>query len=119
MRSRGELPELEEQLLGIERPTIEQEAEVERQAKEAAELRLLFLAGLMQNPMFRHWLMSELVHLGAFAQEFGASPGGFPDPLATQYSMGMKAAGWRLWTTFDDIAPDLTSLMRREWNRTA
>lgn len=117
-RARGELPELEEQLLGIERPTIEQEEEDQRIAAEKADLRRLYLVGLMENPLFREWLMGVLIGFGTFAQEFGASPGGFPDPLATQYSMGVKAAGWHLWTLFDDMAPDLASLMRREAGKT-
>lgn len=113
-RARGELPEPEERLLGIERPSLEDEAESDRKLAEAAELRRLFLVGMMERPMFREWLWSVLDGFGTFQQQFGASPGGFPDPLATQYSMGMKAAGWSLWTTFDDLDPDLASLMRRE-----
>lgn len=113
-RARGELPEPEEELLGIERPTEEQEAQAEKERAEKVELRRLFLRGLMENPLFREWLMEWLVLCGTFEQPFGISPNGFPDPMATQYRMGIKAAGWSLWETFDNTAPDLTSLMRRE-----
>ena len=113
-RLRGELPEPEEQLLGIERLTPEQEAEAERLAKEQSELRQLFLVGLMQNPVFRQWLMEQLVGFRTFEKPFGVSPNGFPDEAATQFQDGLRAAGWHLWTLFDDAAPELCSLMRRE-----
>lgn len=113
-RARGEIPEPEEALLGIERATPEQEAAEETRVKEQGEIRRLFLARLMENPLFREWLIDVLTQLRTFEQPFGISPAGFPDPLATQYQMGMKAAGWYLWTMFDDLAPELASLMRRE-----
>lgn len=113
-RARGELPEAEEALLGIERPTPEQEAEAEKLMTEKAELRRAFLIGLMQNELFREWLMEKLTGFQTFGNPFGVSPTGFPDPLATQFHSGMKAAGWSLWTEFDDLTPELASLMRRE-----
>lgn len=113
-RQRGELPDAEEELLGIERESPEQEAEAEREAKERAEFRRLFLVQLMQSDMFRAWLMEQLVGWQTFENPFGISPAGFPDPMATQFALGQKAAGWHLWTIFDDVAPELTSLMRRE-----
>ena len=113
-RARGELPEPEEELLGIERPTPEQEADAQRELDEQLELRRLFLITQMQNPMFREWLRGILNQLGAFENSFGATPVGFPDPLATQFKLGMKAGGWILWEMFDNAAPELTALMRRE-----
>ena len=113
-RARGELPEPEEALLGIERPTLEQEAEAEKHRKENDEIRRLYLIGLIQNELFRAWLMEQLNAFQTFANPLAVSPTGFPDPMATQFHLGMKAAGWMLWTTFDDRAPELTSLMRRE-----
>ena len=113
-RHRGELPEAEEALLGIERQTPEQEADAEQTAKEKAEIRKRFLIALMENPLFREWLMEQLMALGAFENAFGNSPTGFPDPYATWFKAGLKAAGWHLWEIFDDVAPDLASLMRRE-----
>src|SRR5579863_1688125 len=116
-RARGELPEPEEQLLGIERPSIEQEAELERVRKERNELRRRFLVQLMETDLFREWLMEQLMGFGTFENSFGAAPNGFPDRCATQFKLGMKAAGWHLWETFDDLAPALASLMRREWGK--
>lgn len=116
-RPRGELPEPEEDLLGIVRQTPEQEAEAEQRRKEELELRQRFLIGLMQNPLFRVWLMEQLVAMGTFDNAFGAGPTGFPDPLATWFQKGMKAAGWNMWCIFDDVAPDLASLMRREFGK--
>lgn len=113
-RARGELPEPEERLLGIERPSLEDEAESDRKLAEAAELRRLFLVGMMERPMFREWLMATLNRLGTFSHDLGASPNGSPDPLGSQFSMGQKAAGWSLWCEFDDLSPELASLMRRE-----
>lgn len=113
-RARGELPDAEEALLGIERPTLEQEAEAEQVAKEKLEVRRAFLAGMMANPLFREWLMEQLLGFRTFENPFGISPNGFPDHEATQFQLGMKSAGWHLWTLVDDIAPDLASLMRRE-----
>ena len=114
-RRPGELPEPEESLLGIERQTPEQEAEADKIVKEKAEIRRRFLIGLMENPLFREWLMEQLVALGTFENAFGNSPTGFPDPLATWFKAGMKSAGWSLWETFDSVAPELSALMRRDW----
>lgn len=116
-RERGELPEPEEQLLGIIRPTIEEEAEAEKRRTEDAQLRTVFLRNLMENDMFREWLMEVLMGFGTFTNAFGAGPTGFPDHMATQFQLGQKAAGWHLWTMFDDIAPELASLMRRTAGR--
>lgn len=113
-RQRGELPEMEEALLGIERPSIEEEAEAERIQAEKLELRKLFLVNLMRNDTFREWLMQLLIEFHTFDNPVAASPTGFPDANATFFLLGKKAAGWQLWTTFDDLAPELASLMRRE-----
>lgn len=113
-RARGELPPEEESLLGIERDSPEQEAEAKRAFDEAQEFKRRFLVTLMQNQSFREWLMPLLDEFGTFENSFGVSPTGFPDPMATQFKLGMKAAGWRLWTLFDDLAPELASQMRRE-----
>ncbi len=113
-RARGEIPEPEEALLGIVRPTEEQEAEAQQIADEKAELRRVFLRGLMENQYFRAWMMEQLQGFRTFENAFGLSPTGFPDPMGTQFALGMKAAGWHLWTIFDDLSPELASLMRRE-----
>ncbi len=113
-RQRGELTDMEEELLGIQRDPPEVEEEKERQAREKLEFRRLFLVHLMADPLFREWLMDLLVEFKAFDNPFGLSPAGFPDPLATQFALGMKAAGWRLWEIFDGVAPEMASLMRRE-----
>ena len=105
--------DLEDELLGIERPTPEEEDEAQRLIRRETEFRRAYLITLMENKEFRGWLMEWLNSIGTFEQAFAGSPTGFPDPLATQYSMGMKAAGWNLWCFFDDLAPDLASLMRR------
>lgn len=115
-RGPDELSDEELDLLGEFR-TPEERQEVEDAQKAAAEkleLRRLFLIRQMENPTFREWLMEQLSALGTFEHRFGGGPTGFPDPMATQYSMGMKAAGWHLWEQFDNIAPELASLMRRE-----
>lgn len=116
MRQRGELPAEEEALLGIVRESPEDEAEAKRAYAEAQEFQRRFLVTLMQNQSFREWLMPLLNEFGTFDNSFGVSPTGFTDPMATQFKLGMKAAGWRLWTLFDDLAPELASQMRREGN---
>lgn len=113
-RARGELPEPEEQLLGIERPTPEQEEAAKKISDEKAELRRVYMLQLMQTPLFREWLWGFLQECRTFNHTFGVSPTGFPDPDGTQYALGLRQAGWNLWEFFDDIAPDYTSLMRRE-----
>lgn len=115
-RRRGELPEPEEELLGIHRETPEEEADAERARKDKEELRRAFLIAMMQNELFREWLMEQLVGFNVFGKPFAVSPTGFPDKAASQYQDGMRAAGWHLWQMFDDVAPELTSLMRREYN---
>ena len=113
-RRPGELPEPEEELLGIERLTPEQEEEAERERKQKEEVRLAFLRQLLQNAQFREWLMGKLVGFNTFGNTFAAGMTGFPDQNATWFHAGMKAAGWALWEEFDDAAPDLASIMRRE-----
>lgn len=112
-RVRGELDEPEEFLLGIERPSLEDEAVAARSMQEKLEVQRLFLIGLMENYLFREWLMAELQRLGTFDNSFGVGPAGVPDPMATQFQLGQKAAGWYLWCLFDDLAPELASKMRR------
>jgi hypothetical protein len=102
------------ELLNITREDPETVAETMRALDIEADARRQFLVGQMQNRAFRRWLMEQLTGFGTFENSFGAGPTGFPDHAATQFKMGMKAAGWHLWEIFDDAAPDLTSLMRRE-----
>lgn len=109
----------EEAILGVERPTPEQEAEAKKLADEKAEVRRRFLLGLIHNELFREWLMGHLLAFQTFSQPFGVSPSGFPDPMATQFHLGMKAAGWTLWEEFDNLAPEMASLMRREASKPA
>lgn len=113
-RRRGELPEPEEQILGIERETPEQEEQADKVRKEKLELRKMLIKGLLENDLVRELLMEWINGFGTFENAFGAGPTGFPDHDATQFKMGMKAAGWYLWMQFDDPFPDLASLMRRE-----
>jgi hypothetical protein len=110
-RRPGDRPPLEEALLGRD---LDAEAEAERVAAEKAELRRVFLVNLMGNEMFREWLMGWITELGAFDNIHAAGPTGFPDPMATQFYLGRRSAGWDLWTFFDDLSPELASLMRRE-----
>lgn len=107
----------EKELLGIDRPTPEEEEATARKLAERIELRRLFIVAQMENPMFREWLMEQLVALGTFENAFGAGPSGFPDHMATQFQLGRKAAGWDLWTLFDNAAPELASMMRREYGK--
>jgi hypothetical protein len=114
LRPRGEITEAEEDLLGIERLTEEQEAEAEQELKQKLEIRRNFLRQLMTSSDFRAWLWEFLNEQGTFEHRFGTSPMGFPDNLATWHALGMKQAGMNLFHQFDDAAPDLCSLMRRE-----
>lgn len=116
-RARGELPPEEERLLGIVRPSLEEEEDAARIQAEKAELKRVALSNLMHQSWFREWLWETLTRLETFGHPVAASPTGFPDPLATQFYMGRKSAGWELWTFFDDLAPDQASLMRREASR--
>lgn len=113
-RRRGEIPEPEEQILGIERPSFEQEAQAEQIRKEKLEIRKLLVKSMLENDLMRELLMEWINGFGTFENAFGAGPTGFPDHDATQFKMGMKAAGWYLWSQMDDLYPDLASLMRRE-----
>lgn len=113
-RARGELPPEEEALLGIERPSIEEEEQAAQIDSEKREVRKVGLANLMAQEWFRAWLMEKLQAFNTFGQTFGAGPTGFPDQNATFFHLGMKAAGWALWEEFDDLTPEHASLMRRE-----
>ncbi len=113
-RARGELPEAEEALLGIERPTPEQEEEAAKIAAEKALVRDTYLRDLIANPLFREWLMEQLVAMGTFINPFGTSPNGSADPMQTQFYLGRKSVGWDLWCIFDNLSPLHASMMRRE-----
>jgi hypothetical protein len=103
----------EEIMLGRQRPKTSEEREADRVAAEKAEFRRQFLIHLMTSEDFRDWLMETLNAFGTFGNAFGAGPTGFPDHMATQFQLGQKAAGWHLWTVFDNVAPELASQMRR------
>jgi len=111
---RRDLSPEERALLGFQGPTPEETAEIERIAAEKRDVRQKLLAGLMQNEDFRDWLWEILALFGAFSYPIASSPAGFPDSMATQFYLGRKSAGEDLWRLFDDLAPDLTSRMRRE-----
>lgn len=116
-RASGEIPPEEERLLGIERLSPEEEAAQEKRQQEEAEVERLYLIGLMNQPQFRAWMMKQLVAFNTFGRIFAVSPTGFPDAPATEYQLGLKAAGWHLWSELDDKVPDLASKMRREFGR--
>lgn len=106
---------IEEIMLGFKpQLTPEEQLAVEQTAAEKAEVRKIYLKGQMATPQFREWLMEVLLGVGTFAPPFANSPGGFPDPMATMFAMGRKSVGDELWIMFDDAAPDMASLMRRE-----
>jgi hypothetical protein len=109
-----DLPDPEEILTGRRPPTQAETEETNRHAAEKAEFRKTFLAQLMTSADFREWLWEKLQLFGAFSNSFGVGPAGFPDPLATQFQLGRKSAGWDMFLEFDDAAPDLTSQMRRD-----
>lgn len=112
---RDEMTDGEADFLGLpERLTPEEEEAQEKEDAERLEDRRLFLYRLLNDPDFRAWLWDKMVAFGTFENRFMASPTGFPDQMATQFQAGMKAAGWALWEEFDNAAPDLASLMRRE-----
>lgn len=113
-RARGELPPEEERLLGIERPSIEDEQDQAKAFEERKMLRKAVLMHAFQQDEFRVWLMEKLQSFGTFVMPAGMSPNGSPDPQATFFNLGMKAAGWALWEEFDDLSPELASKMRRE-----
>lgn len=101
----------EERLLGRD-PEADRAAR--QRAEEEAELEAVYLRQVMESPIFRAWLMRQLVGFETFGNPYGVSPSGFPDHALTQFRLGMKAAGWHLWTILDSVAPDTASLMRRE-----
>ena len=113
-RHPNDAPENDSEILGYDFQTQDQQEADFQEAEEKVEIRRQFLAGLMTDAMFREWLWEQLTALGAFNNAFGSSPVGFPDPLATHFQLGRKAAGWDLWEMFDNAAPEWTSLMRRE-----
>jgi hypothetical protein len=114
MRPRGELSPEEERLLGYNRPSPEDEEQAAKQALEEIRFRREQISLLMNQRWFRQWLWERLSLLHTFDNLYAVSPSGFPDTRATDFYHGQKAAGWDLWTFFDDIVPEQTSLMRRE-----
>jgi hypothetical protein len=112
--NRDNLTDDEAALLGLHEPTPDEIA-AEKAMAEKLEDRRLMLIGLMQNQDFRAWLMEILIGFNTFGRTFAATPTGFPDHAATEFHLGMKAAGWWIWDQMDTLAPDQASLMRREW----
>ena len=108
-----DLTEEEADLLGVALPT-EEERQAEELQKIRARQRDEMLVYCLQSDLFREWMMEILQSMGAFENPFGMSAAGFPDPLATQFALGRKSAGWQLWELFDNLHPELASLMRRE-----
>jgi hypothetical protein len=109
-----DFPDPEEVMTGRRLPSLAEQAEAKRVANERAQFRQNFLKGLMSSADFREWLWEVLVSFGTFENAFGAGPTGFPDPMATQFQLGQKAAGWHLFTTFDNADPEMASKMRRD-----
>lgn len=99
---------------GEPRPVTDDDGSAERIQAEKAELRKTALTQLMGQTWFREWLMEYLASVNTFGITFGVGPTGFPDPNATFFHLGMKAAGEALWEQFDTLCPDLAALMRRE-----
>jgi hypothetical protein len=85
-----------------------------RIAEEKREQRQAGIKKLMEQRWFRDFLMEHLASLNTFGMTFGVSPTGFPDPHATFFHAGMKAAGESLFERIDEITPELAALMRRE-----
>ena len=108
------VPTAAEFVLGHTRPDPAKEEERARAAAEKREMREAGLRRLIEQQWFRDWLIGFLDELGTYDNPIAASPGGFPDPLATQFYLGRKSAGVQLVDLFDDISPDMVSLMRRE-----
>jgi hypothetical protein len=108
-----DLSEEEADLLGVALPT-EEEREAEELRKVRVRQRDEMLLYCLRSDLFREWMMEIITSMGAFENPFGMSAAGFPDPLATQFALGRKSCGWQLWEIFDNLAPDLASLMRRE-----
>jgi hypothetical protein len=104
----------EDELLGIRRPTPEEAEKAEQVRKDRLEVRQAGLRQQMEQWWFRAWLYEYLADLGTWENIHAASPTGFPDPMATQFYVGRKAAGWQLWDEIDRLVPDLASKMRRE-----
>ena len=82
--------------------------------EERALVRRAFLVKQMENPMFREWLMDQLMFLGTFLAPVALTPTGVPDPYSTYFALGQQQAGWKIYTDVDAVAPELASLMRRE-----
>lgn len=106
----------EADLAGYRRMSAEDVAEEEDRVVRA-RFRQAYLIGLMRNEDFRGWLWEWLAEFGTFGNPMAVSPTGFPDPMATQFFLGKKAAGWAMWEQFDNLAPELASLMRREGSK--
>ena len=106
--------QLENELLGVEHLTPEQEADAERIAAEKRLLRDEALVKLMGQKWFREFAMALLTEFGTFVPIHGETSIGFPDPQATFYNLGRRSAGDQIWTMLDGLSPDLAALMRRE-----
>ncbi len=113
-RTRPDLPPDEAQLAGYDAYDAEADAKAEKRRAEKLQLRKDALTGLIGQAWFREWLWELLGEMGTFEYPIAVTPGFVPDPMGSYFALGKKAAGELLFRAFDDIAPDQTSLMRRE-----
>lgn len=103
-----------ERIIDFDGRDAERDDKLQKEADLRKEQRRAFLLRLLNDPLGRDWIWGLLREFGTFEMIFGASINGVPDPHAHAYYRGRHSAGWRIWTELDDLAPDLTSLMRRE-----
>jgi len=69
----------------------------QRRAKHVADKSADFWRRVLSEEIGRRVMWEVLVGMHTFEERFAVSPAGFPNPEATWFQAGEKAAGWRLY----------------------
>lgn len=99
---------------GEPRPDTADDKALEIVLDQKAELLRAGLIRCLEHEWFRDWINGLLIAFNTYGHTFAATPGGFPDPNATFFHLGMKAAGTHILEQIDDITPDHALMLRRE-----
>lgn len=69
----------------------------QRRSKHNADKAADFWRRVLSEDVGRAVMWDVLINMHTFSDRFAVSPAGFPQPEATWFQAGEKAAGWRLY----------------------
>lgn len=91
-------------------------ARARQRADFEADQRAEFWRGILSTEIGRMVMWEVLIGMHTFEERFAISPSGFPQPEATWFQAGEKAAGWRLYDALRKAAFEEVHQMHLEWD---